>query len=82
MQLKVDFVYNGKTGEFGKGAIVTLTANGAKLAEGALPKTIPQQISIGEGMDIGMDVGSPVDFTYKLPFKFTGNIEKVTIDLK
>ncbi len=28
-----------------------------------------------------MDVGSPVDFTYKLPFKFTGKIEKVTIDL-
>lgn len=31
---------------------------------------------------IGMDVGSAVDFTYKLPFKFTGTIEKVTTDLK
>jgi hypothetical protein len=27
-------------------------------------------------------VGSPVDFTYQLPFKFTGNIDKVTVDLK
>jgi arylsulfatase A-like enzyme len=33
-------------------------------------------------MDIGMDVGSAVDFTYKLPFTFTGKIDKVTIDLK
>jgi arylsulfatase len=30
----------------------------------------------------GMDVGSPVDFTYELPFRFTGTIEKVTFDLK
>jgi arylsulfatase len=29
-----------------------------------------------------MDVGSPVDFSYKMPFKFTGRIEKVTVDLK
>ena len=33
--------------------------NGKKVAEGKLPKTIPLQISLGEGMDIGMDVGSP-----------------------
>jgi len=28
-------------------------------------------------LDIGMDVGSPIDFTYELPFAFTGKIEKV-----
>jgi arylsulfatase len=61
---------------------VTVLVNGARVAEGQLPKTIPLQISLGEGMDIGRDVGSPVDFTYKLPFPFTGKIEKVTIDLK
>jgi hypothetical protein len=33
-------------------------------------------------MDIGMDVGSPVDFTYKSPFRFTGKIEKVSIELR
>ncbi len=59
-----------------------MTANGKKIAEGQLPKTIPVQISLGEGLDIGMDVGSAVDFTYKLPFAFTGKIDKVTIDLK
>ena len=44
-------------------------------------RTIPIQISLGEGLDIGMDIGSAVDFTYKLPFAFTGKIEKVEIDL-
>jgi hypothetical protein len=33
-------------------------------------------------LDIGRDVGSPIDFTYKLPFEFTGKIDKVTIELK
>jgi hypothetical protein len=42
---------------------------------------IPLQISIGEGMDIGENVGSAVDFTYKPPFRFTGKIDKVTVDL-
>jgi hypothetical protein len=82
VQLKVDFAYEGGRDELGKGAAVTLTVNGAKAAEGKLPKTIPIQISLGEGMDIGMDSGSAVDFTYKLPFKFTGKLEKVTVELK
>src|SRR5262245_8543164 len=82
VKLVVDFTYDGKPGERGKGGTVTISANGNKVAEGKLPKTIPLQISLGEGMDIGMDVGSPVDFTYNLPFAFTGKIEKVTIDLK
>jgi hypothetical protein len=47
-----------------------------------LPKTIPIQNSLNESFDVGMDVGSPVDFTYKPPFKFTGDIEKVTIALE
>jgi Arylsulfatase A and related enzymes len=65
----------------GKGGTVTMTANGNKIAEGRLERTVPVQFSLGEGLDIGMDTGSAVDFTYKLPFKFTGTIEKVEIDL-
>jgi len=47
-----------------------------------LSRTIPATLSIGEGLDIGQDVGSPVDFTYKLPFSFTGTIDKVVFTLK
>ena len=82
VQLKVDFTYNGKAGELGKDAGVTMTVNGSKVAEGRLPHTIPIQISLGEGFDLGLDSGSAVDFTYKPPFRFTGKIEKVTVDLK
>jgi len=82
VQLKVEFAYAGKAGELGKGATVTMTVNGNKVAEGQLPETIPLQISIGEGLDIGEDVGSAVDFAYKPPFRFTGKIEKVRIDLE
>jgi arylsulfatase len=33
------------------------------------------------GTLVGMDVGSPIDFTYKLPFEFTGTIDHVTVEL-
>jgi arylsulfatase len=80
VQLKLDFVYQSAAGERGKGAAVTMSVNDTKVAEGQLPRTVPIQFSLGEGMDIGEDVGSAVDFTYKLPF--TGTIDKVTFDLK
>jgi arylsulfatase len=78
-KIVVDFKYDG--GGMGKGGKLTLSANGKTLAEGRLEKTIPIQFSLGEGVDIGMDVGSPIDFTYKLPFAFTGGIERVNIKL-
>jgi arylsulfatase A-like enzyme len=79
-KLVVDFVYDG--GGPGKGGAITMSANGKKIVEGRLERTIPIQLSLGEGLDVGMDVGSAVDFTYKLPFAFTGKIEKVTVELK
>lgn len=82
VKLVVHFTYDGKESERGKGGNITLAVNGTKVAEGQLPRTIPLQISLGEGMDIGTDAGSAVDFTYALPFTFTGTIEKVTFDLK
>ena len=79
-KLVVDFKYDGAG--MGKGGTVTMSANGNKVAEGRLEKTIPNKMSICEGLDVGMDVGSPIDFTYNPPFKFTGNIEKVAYELK
>ena len=79
-QIVVDFVYDG--GGMGKGGEITMTANGEKIAGGRLDRTIPIQFSLGEGVDIGMDIGSPIDFTYPLPFAFTGKIEQVTVELK
>ena len=80
VKLVVDFAYDG--GGMGKGGEITITANGKKITQGRLERTIPIQLSLGEGLDIGRDVGSPVDFTYKMPFEFTGKIEKVMVELK
>jgi len=35
-------------------------------------------MSIDESLDIGMDTRTPVDDSYKLPFRFTGTIDKLT----
>ncbi len=80
--LVVDLVYEGKPGEVGKAAMVRLLANDKPVGEGRLSRTIPNQISLGEGVDVGMDTGSAVDFDYPLPFPFTGEITSVTIELK
>ena len=79
-RLIVDFIYDG--GGSGMGGAISISANGTQIAGGRLERTIPIQFSLGEGLDIGMDVGSAVDFTYKLPFAFTGRIERVTVELK
>ena len=59
-----------------------MMVNGAKVAEGQLPKTIPfaDLTRRRPGPRHGCRLGR--GFTYKLPFKFTGKIEKVTIELK
>ena len=38
--------------------------------------------SADEGADVGIDEGTPVTEAYKVPFKFTGKIAKVTVELK
>lgn len=81
VRLSINFAYQGQPGERGKPASVVITANGKKVGEGKIPKTVPLQFSLGEGVDVGMDSGSAVDFTYKLPFAFTGKIEKVVVEL-
>ena len=76
------FQSGGGPKELGKAATVTMTVNGTKVAEDQVPRTIPATIGIGKGMDIGDDVGSPVDFTYSRPSSSRERIEKVTFDLK
>jgi hypothetical protein len=65
----------------GKGGQITVRANGQTISEGRLARSIPVQFSLGEGLDVGMDIGSPIDFTYKAPLAFTGRIEKAKIGL-
>ena len=76
--LVADFAYDG--GGLGKGATVTLSANGTTIGEGRIDKTVPVVYGT-DGFDIGGDYGSPVSPDYMAPFVFTGTLEQVTIDL-
>jgi len=78
--LTFEFKYDG--GGMGKGGTITLLANGQKIGEGRVEKTAGVKYSLYEGQDIGEDSGSPVDFTYTPPFPFTGQLHKVTVELK
>ncbi len=75
----LDFNYDG--GGVGKGGTATLTVDGKKVATEKLPETIAYRMSLDETLDIGEDTGTPVSEDYKVPFRFTGKIEKVTINV-
>src|SRR5262249_16322084 len=78
--LVFDFKYDG--GGLGKSATGTLSADGKQIADGKIEHTVPIRYALDEGLDVGEDTGTPVNLTYDVPFKFTGKIYKVTVDLK
>jgi arylsulfatase len=74
-----DFKYAGPGP--GKGGTGVLSVDGKPLARKTIPHTIPLVMSIDETFDVGIDTRSPVDDSYKLPFRFTGKIDKLTFNL-
>jgi arylsulfatase len=46
---------------------------GKKIGEGRLERAVPVAFSSFDGLDVGLDRGEPVDFTYKPPFTFSGS---------
>jgi hypothetical protein len=76
--LRFEFAYDGG-GD--KGGMGTLFVNGKKVASGRVDQTQCCAFSGDEGADVGSDAGTPVTEAYKVPFMFTGKIDKVTIDL-
>jgi hypothetical protein len=76
-----DFTYDG--GGLGKGGQGTLTVDGKKVGEGRIELTQPIRFSLDESFDVGEDTGSPVidEYDAKMPFKFTGTLNRVEIKL-
>ena len=74
-----DFKYDGPGP--GKGGTGVFTVDGKELAKKTIPHTIPMLMSIDETFDVGSDTRTGVDDSYKLPFKFTGTIDKLTFKL-
>ena len=65
----------------GKGGQATLTVDSEKVASEHLPQTIAYRMSLNETLDIGEDTGTPISEDYKMRFKFTRKLEKVTINI-
>jgi arylsulfatase len=74
-----DFKYDG--GGIGKGGAGTLQVDGKKVGTGRIERTLPFRLSLDETLDCGEDTGTPVSEDYHVPFKFSGDLKKVTIDL-
>jgi arylsulfatase len=80
--IRFELAYDG--GGVGKGGTATIFVNSEKVAEGRIERTQPMAFSADEGTDVGEDGETPVveDYGIPAPYKFTGTIEKVTVDLE
>jgi len=76
-----DFKYDGPG--MAKGGTGVLSMDGKEIARKAIPHTIPALMTIDESFDVGVDTRTGVDDNdYQPPFRFTGKLAKLTINLK
>ncbi len=80
--IRYEFAYDG--GGLGKGGTGTIFVNDKRIAQGRIEHTQGMIFSADEGADVGEDGETPVveDYGIPAPYRFTGTIHKVTIDLK
>jgi arylsulfatase len=62
--------------------IGTLYINGQEAGKGTIAPTVPVRYSWEEGLEIGTDRLTPVTESYMTPFKFTGTLNKVVLEVK
>ena len=60
-----------------------MLVDGKQVAQGHIERTICCRFSLDETFDVGADTGTPVieDYAEKMPFRFTGNLKKLVIEL-
>jgi len=79
--VKMDFAYDG--GDPGSGGTATLYINGKSVGSARVEQTEFSIFSADETASVGVDLETPVTEDYTLASsKFTGTIDKVTINLK
>ena len=75
-----DFKYDGGIGKGGTGV---LSVDGKAVASKTIPYTIPFAVTLDETFDVGVDTRMGVDDNdYLPPFRFTGKLVKLTVNLK
>jgi len=72
----------GSPSGVGQGGTGILKVDGKEVARQDMEHTIPFMLNLDEGLDIGSDTLTSVnDEDYQSPFKFTGTIKKITLNL-
>src|SRR5262249_21322693 len=89
--LEFDFKYDGlgfgtlafnSVSGIGRGGVGVLKVDGKDVARQKMEHTIPLTMQWDENFDIGADTGTPVDGRdYKVPFRFTGKLNKLTLTI-
>ena len=77
--IEFDFTYDGPG--IAKGGSGVLKVDGKVLATEKLEHTIPFLIPADETFDVGIDLRTPVDDSYQVPFRFNGRIDNLTVKL-
>ena len=79
-ELVFDFKYNGVG--FGHGGTGTLIVDGKAIESKKLQKTMPFVFPEDETFDVGLDTRTPIDDRdYQVPFRFTGKLVKLTVEI-
>jgi arylsulfatase len=79
--IEFGFKYDGPG--MAKGGTGVLSVDGKEVARKTIPHTIPAFMTIDEFFDVGVDTRTPVDDKdYQPPFRFTGKLDKLTINLE
>ncbi|MEZ5281728.1 MAG: arylsulfatase [Acidimicrobiales bacterium] len=58
---------------------VTLWLDGHMAGQGSVERTNPIIYSVGEGLEVGSDAGTPVWSQYQSPFTFTGRLHRAVL---
>lgn len=73
-----------KVAKPGSPADIILSVDGKEVARTTAKMTVPAAFTASESFDVGIDLGSTVsrDYYERRPFKFDGQIKKVSVELK
>lgn len=73
-----------KAAKPGAPADIVLSVDGKEVARTTVKMTVPAAFTASESFDVGTDLGSTVsrDYFERRPFKFDGQIKKVTVKLR
>jgi arylsulfatase len=65
----------------GTGGRVVLRVGEEVVGEGRFEKQIPFRFTVGETFDVGCDTLTPVSDDYESPFRYTGKLRRVVLDV-